>query len=156
PEAADRPGVTGRAEGHHVGEHGVAVAIGREPDHALHVPAGLPLAPQAAAPGGVVHFPGALRPGDGFPIGMGDHQHRAGPRIARRDRPEPTALAEVESHRAEASPARPPRASAALVATVLPPNAVGRPLQSVNTPPASSTMGWRAAASQGAITPSTI
>ena len=47
---------------------------------------------------------------------------------------------QVRARRLRTSPA-----SAALVATALPPKAVRRPARSVNTPPASSMIGWRQA-----------
>src|SRR5262249_13914984 len=99
---------------------------------------------------------GRLGPGDGLPVGVGDHQHRPGPRVARDDGHPSAALLEVERHLGPPSAARTSAASAALLATVLPPNAVRRPLQSVNTPPASSMIGCSAAAPHGAIPASLI
>src|SRR5215831_7640270 len=155
-EAGDVSPVTGRSGGGDVGQQRVRVAIGSESHDLLRVAAGLALPPETAAPRGVVHLARCLGPGDRLAIGLRDHQDGPRARVPGDDDDATIPLLEVERHLLAPSASRTSAASAALLATAFPPKAVGRPLQSVNTPPASSMIGWNAAASQGAISASVI
>src|SRR5258708_40342509 len=96
---------------------------------------------------------------------MGDHQHVAGRAVLRDHGDEAASLLKIDGleverrQRHETPPAisvRVSAASAALVATALPPKAVGAPSQLVKTPPASTTHRCTAAVSHCAAMASTI
>src|SRR5690606_2596804 len=105
------------------------------------------------------------RPLERFAVRPREHQHFAGGRVLCDDGYEAIAFREVDSiqlrgpfddHAPPRRISRTERASAAFVATPLFTRCPCAPLQSVNTPPASSMMGTSAAVSQSASTGSPL
>src|SRR5258708_22228108 len=157
--------MTRRARRNDARERRVAVAVERERHDALHVAARGALVPRPACSRAIVHLAGLNRSLERLAIGVRDHEHVAGRAVLRDHGDEAGALLKIDRleverrMRHDASPAisvRASVASAALVATALPPNAVGTPSQLVNTPPASTMQHCRAAVSQCAAMASTI
>src|SRR5689334_19779141 len=123
-----------------------------------------------------MHFAGLDGALESFPVRVRHHQHSATRGVLSDDYHRPSLLIEadgveveahVKCHAHETAPAvavmpagmrisRTVVASFAFVAIASPPNAVGVPRQSVNTPPASSIIGISAAASQSDTTSSTM
>src|SRR6185437_7141520 len=120
------------------------ITIGCERHHTLHISARRSLVPRSARARPIMHLAGRDCPFKRLTVHMRDHQYRARHGVLRNDCDQAAALVEVQlvdCHRASTSISRTGSARSAFVAMMSPPNAVALPLQSVNDPPASVTMG---------------
>src|ERR1700722_2388574 len=122
-------------------EERVAIAVRRKRHDALGVATSGTLVPETTPTREIVHLAGGQRSLHGLPRAEGDHEDTTRDGVLRDDRDDAAALVEIErleqvrlthAHGSSTSAARTTSASAKFVAIPPPPNAVDRPVQSVN------------------------